>query len=923
MNSLTYFQDVKCFVNILLAIFSLYLPVHAQTNIGGIVNIYTPVTAFGNCNSLEVASSTGFSDGDRILIIQMKGATIDQSNNVNFGTVSSIGDAGNYEFGTVSSISGNTIFLVHQLINSYTVSGKVQLIRVPQYTDAIVTTQLTAQNWNGTTGGVLVIEVANILTLQTDINTNGKGFHGGAVSANYWVNGDCATTDYIMLANPAKGAFKGEGITEVMGGMQNGRGALANGGGGGNNLNAGGGGGGNYGVGGRGGNEWSGCSNASVGGNGGKSLNFSNRVFLGGGGGGGHQNNSVSTSRGHGGGIIIIRAGSIIGNNNIITSNGNSVSSTAGIDAAGGGGGGGTIILNSNNIVGNLSVTAKGGNGGNTNNGNSGGSSGGQCHGPGAGGGGGYIGFSNSSIPISATVQTNFGIAGINSNSQSSCFNSSYGAQNGNIGATESNVQIPESSIVWSPGNLTATLTNPTCNGGNDGQIDIIYTGSNYTVSWTPNVSSGLTASGLVAGAYQVSISEGANCTYNQTFVIENPLPIYLDVEVTSGTCGSSNGQINVTPLNGVTPYSFNWNSGQYSSAQINNLVSGSYSVVVTDNLGCVADTSIILDNSGTPPPPNVASPIQYCEGQSASALTANGQSSLTLTWYSTIGAPPLANTPFPNTNSAGSFVYYVTQGLQEGCESLPDSITIIVSSNPVVQVSDTTVCTNQSVILSAMGADSYTWIIGNDTTMSATLSTNISTTTLVHVIGFTGGCSDSAQFVVSVFPNIPPSYFIFESDSSCFKSVTVANTTPNSYVNWYFNNTHLGTDSLMGFNSINQGILQMEVTDANGCITSVSIPISPALNGFELFIPNIFTHNNDGVNDGWHVIPNCLKSLKCTIFNRWGQQMAYYDVLDFIWDGNNQENNKEVPDGVYFYIIDAVDFLDQVQNFTGSVTKL
>ena len=58
---------------------------HAQS-ISGVVNQYVAVTSV-NTNSVNVTSNQGFSVGDRVLLIQMKGATISSANNVSFGQI--------------------------------------------------------------------------------------------------------------------------------------------------------------------------------------------------------------------------------------------------------------------------------------------------------------------------------------------------------------------------------------------------------------------------------------------------------------------------------------------------------------------------------------------------------------------------------------------------------------------------------------------------------------------------------------------------------------------------------------------------------------------------------------------------------------------------------------------------------------------
>src|SRR6266446_5958914 len=100
---------------------------HAQpVSIGGIINTYTPVTSIdtAGCNDkINVADASGFSIGDTVMIIQMKGATIDSSNTSSFGDVTDFGNAGNYEFTSVSSISANEITISGVLQYAYAPAG--------------------------------------------------------------------------------------------------------------------------------------------------------------------------------------------------------------------------------------------------------------------------------------------------------------------------------------------------------------------------------------------------------------------------------------------------------------------------------------------------------------------------------------------------------------------------------------------------------------------------------------------------------------------------------------------------------------------------------------------------------------------------------------------------------------------------------
>src|ERR1700712_4547894 len=87
-------------------------------NISGIVNNYASVNNISG-TGISVASAAAFRQGDKILLIQMKGATIDQTNTSTFGDLLSMGGAGTFEFLRVSAIIGNVITVTSALTNTY------------------------------------------------------------------------------------------------------------------------------------------------------------------------------------------------------------------------------------------------------------------------------------------------------------------------------------------------------------------------------------------------------------------------------------------------------------------------------------------------------------------------------------------------------------------------------------------------------------------------------------------------------------------------------------------------------------------------------------------------------------------------------------------------------------------------------------
>jgi hypothetical protein len=442
----------------------------------GIVNTYYPGTTASvaaGATSITLGAATGagtpISAGDTLLIMQMQGTAINLTNTSAYGTVSS-SNAGKYEYVIAANsvpVSGGTLNISCGTLNSYTsaaasgTSGQqtYQVIRVPVYASAVLTSTLTALDWNGSTGGVLAMDATGTLNLNSaTVSVNGLGFRGGA--ARNETTGAGVNTDYrTPVSNLANGS-KGEGIAGTpynvltstntliptgIEGYPNGsfaRGAPANGGGGAtdihpsaNDQNPGGGGGGNGGRGGQGGIGWCpgftttapyyGCGISALvtstnpgGSTGGIGANpvaglGATQLTMGGGGGAGTTNNAtgangaLSTSGVPGGGIIMLRAGSLSGSGTL-TANGKSGDQTVANDGGGGAGAGGTVMVSAASGLGGLTVQANGGRGGSTlvpglrtPNTTA------TPHGPGGGGGGGFIITSGAAATASAAGGSN------------------------------------------------------------------------------------------------------------------------------------------------------------------------------------------------------------------------------------------------------------------------------------------------------------------------------------------------------------------------------------------------------------------------------------------------------------------------------------------------------------------------------------
>lgn len=392
-----------------------FSPAAQTTNISGIVNTYHAVIEIRyDLNVVRVTNAAALSSAFKIMLVQMKGATYNSSStsSATFGDTTAVGEAGNYEIAYVCYVSGDSIYLVHNLRNTYNfVNGKVQVVQFGHYANANVTDTIKAKPWDNTTGtgGVIALSVEGTLTLNAPVYGDSSGFRGGRYIQT---SNTCLNTHSSYAYNGAStptqnGAYKGEGIADFTATSHTGgRGAVTNGGGGGNNHNNSGGGGANLTAGGLGGgnssNTGSGCY-ATYRGEAGRALSSwgGRKIFSGGGGGAGHNNGGFGTLPsfgGNGGGIVFVNANTLVSNGRRISANGgrggNSIS-----DGAGGGGGGGTMILDIANYSDAPTLQANGGVGGTADDaGNLN-----KCFGGGGGGGGGTIYFTGS-VPGGVSV---------------------------------------------------------------------------------------------------------------------------------------------------------------------------------------------------------------------------------------------------------------------------------------------------------------------------------------------------------------------------------------------------------------------------------------------------------------------------------------------------------------------------------------
>ncbi|MFA6149977.1 MAG: Ig-like domain-containing protein [Chitinophagaceae bacterium] len=155
----------------------------------------------------------------------------------------------------------------------------------------------------------------------------------------------------------------------------------------------------------------------------------------------------------------------------------------------------------------------------------------------------------------------------------------------------------------------------------------------------------------------------------------------------------------------GAYKYNYSWSTGD-TNASITVNTTGSYSLTVTNSYGCSATSSPVVVNSyAYPTAPTVSSPVYYCTGGTASALTATKSVSTdTLLWYtSASGGTGSTTAPTPLTGTAGTTNYYVSEKNAGGCES-PRKLLAVTVTPPVapfeIKTLDSVLCLGESTSL-------------------------------------------------------------------------------------------------------------------------------------------------------------------------------------------------------------------------------
>ncbi|MBK5285001.1 MAG: hypothetical protein JJE25_06330, partial [Bacteroidia bacterium] len=147
--------------------------------------------------------------------------------------------------------------------------------------------------------------------------------------------------------------------------------------------------------------------------------------------------------------------------------------------------------------------------------------------------------------------------------------------------------------------NIIQNQTNDSCFGQCNGTINIGVTGgtSPYTYSWSDIGAGSPNRTGLCFGTYTVTVTDnGAACIGTASITITQPavLAVVIDSIKNVGCNGEATGAVFIHPTGGTNPVTYQWSSGQITE-DITGIGAGTYTVTITDALGCTATASQVI----------------------------------------------------------------------------------------------------------------------------------------------------------------------------------------------------------------------------------------------------------------------------------------------------------------------------------------
>ncbi|MDR0802750.1 gliding motility-associated C-terminal domain-containing protein [Fluviicola sp.] len=421
----------------------------------------------------------------------------------------------------------------------------------------------------------------------------------------------------------------------------------------------------------------------------------------------------------------------------------------------------------------------------------------------------------------------------------------------------------------------TATATPASCGSTCSGTANVTITGGTtpYSIHWS-NAATTATISSLCPATYTVQVTDAGGCSVSAQAIVANGALVSVTTTPVNETCqGTCNGSITTTVTGGMAPYIYSW-SNTATTDSISNLCPATYTVQVTDQNGCTGAGSGTISAGAAIQDPTIQTTGPFSTSDTPVQFIAASDGG---TWNADCGTCISTSGMF-NPQTAGAGTYQVCYSTGAGACTSQDCQAIVVTG-----------CTPQTT------SESHSICPGS----SYTFNSQTFTIAGSYPFHFTGqnGCDSTHTLNLSFYMVTPTSQSITRCAGD---SAEVQGT-------WYYTSDNVVTN----------------ITDANGCPTTHSTNIvfeDCSIEDYAVFIPNIFTPNNDNINDFFAISIMGGFLEEGFIVNRWGNIIKEFYSDELTWDGKTREGFP-VSDGVYTYVLVISNTVGTKTKYNGFVT--
>ena len=277
----------------------------------------------------------------------------------------------------------------------------------------------------------------------------------------------------------------------------------------------------------------------------------------------------------------------------------------------------------------------------------------------------------------------------------------------------------------------------------------------------------------------------------------------------------------------------------------------------------------------------------------------------------------------------------YVVEGTSAmGCKNMDSVLIKVLKPFKITTSPNDTLCIGASAQLAASGADRYTWSPSfdlNNPLVANPIAKPEATATYQVVGSDSQFCFYDTGFVtVSVFPM--PTFDITEEEVTINigNSIGLHSTSSQDVVRWRWIpyaglSCNTCPDPVAAPRSTTTYIA--EGINQGGCKTTDQVTVTVICNNTNIFIPNTFSPNGDGVNDVFYPRGKGIAQIRAfTIFDRWGNviyQKTNFGINDQQAGWNGTYHGKKADQGVYLYSVDVVCDNSQTMPIKGDVTLM